>query len=162
MVKTSKIIIIDDFQNCTSSKKRNEIIEYIKQKVVKDLFNYFDVTLFNKWTDEIREFLVVMASFNEFSPSLAQKITGKPDFKDIIDSYYFMDSFLIFYSPETYKINIFLKKYWLYKQKGILSEERLENIYSIAGNYYETIVENKIKVLKYYLKAKEGDKVKKN
>ena len=134
--------------------------EEIVKLSLNDIFDYYDISMFNTWTTDIQNFLIHIAGFDEITLLLAQMVTLSSDSNLILDKCCSLGSFMIFSTPDKYTIHPFYKKYLMHKQDKLLDRDELILINRLAGNYYEMIGNHTAEAVKYYHAAEDYEKVK--
>ena len=123
-----------------------------------DVFDIFDVTIFIQWEDDIRHFMLYMASFQSFTAQMASMVTGKPNVEAILSRIMRTSSFLTFQGSDTYTVVPLFHRYLMKKQKEMCSPDFIRQQYFIAGLYYER-VDDLFHALKCYEKADDREKI---
>ena len=135
----------------------DEPIMEMKNRVYKDVFDYYDEMLFRNWSRELYTFLLQMGGFDSFTLGLASMVTGHPSVRSLIDEADRVGSFLSQKDNE-YRIEPFFRKYLRKKQERTFNESAVHNIYHNAGLYYELQSDYK-NALKYYSLCQDNGKI---
>jgi LuxR family transcriptional regulator, maltose regulon positive regulatory protein len=132
----------------------------MRDRVEKDIFDYFDITLFNEWSVEIQKFLLYMAGFPTFTIPLAQMVVVKSEEEivAILNKIFEIGSCIRLRKKGVYVIAPFFASYLLYKQKQKFSKESIKRIYNNAGVYYEGELDI-VNALACYSKADNTEKM---
>ncbi|BBF41640.1 ATP-dependent transcriptional regulator, MalT-like, LuxR family [Lachnospiraceae bacterium KM106-2] len=88
IVNRLKKYSIDELQ------KSNTLMKEFKFWVIQDIYIYFDQRLFNRWEEDIREFLIEIAGFEVFTVEMADYIRGRNDSETILHKIMKVGSFI--------------------------------------------------------------------
>lgn len=91
------------------------------------MYKYFNNTLYDKWPDRLRKFLMAMANFDSFNIEFAEMVTMLSNISGIIEEASRVGSFLVKHEDGTYEMREELKDYLLWKQLLADDKESLNN-----------------------------------
>lgn len=86
----------------------------LKEKALKDVFDYYDEAVAHIWSRELYLFLIQMGGFESFSLGLASMVSGYHDVQQLIREANKTGSFLEL-NEEKYVVTPFFQKYLSYK-----------------------------------------------
>lgn len=149
-----------------SGYSTSEMKKKILPLLLKDLYDFFDIELIEKWDEDVVDFLIEVGVFPYFSAEFANYVRNREDSISIIEKIKSIGSFLsifelseIGYTNAKYKTFSFFRQYLKYKQDNLLGSSRKEEIYYRAGVYFEKNREFSM-ALECYNSAGEKDKIK--
>lgn len=132
--------------------------EIVREAARRDMFQYYNQALYEKWPPAMRELLMAMANFKSFSVELAENVTENKQINNLLNIAMGVGDFLIKHEDGTYEMLPMLKKYFLWKQSLEENREMQKNIFSKAALYYENN-EQIEEALFYYNKAGDMEAV---
>lgn len=139
-------------------KDKDNSVRDTRDKILKDIYDIFDVSLIPNWSNKVKEFITIMIGFKKFSVKLAEYVSGFDNVESIIKEMMDIGSFLEYIPPDSYEFHFFLVPYFLLKQDKCYSQKQIQGIYEKAARYYEE--EGDIaSALSYYSKADNVDKI---
>ncbi|NCB94095.1 MAG: hypothetical protein EOM40_16270 [Clostridia bacterium] len=130
----------------------------IEEKVRQDFFHYCDYAFFEKWDDEMKEVLLAVCQYPEFTVEMAEMITGNSRIPSLLEYAFAVGSFMIKKNDGVYAYRFTLQRYLRWKQSVVYTKEQLKENYERAALYYE-IHDQIALALKYYEQAGNQNKV---
>lgn len=158
ILKESKGWILGISMVVNHLKHGEELNAEIIERARFDVYDIFDVMLFNRWDIEVRRFLMAMANFSEFTEEMAHMVTGKKNLAMFIRELQRMGSFIIFIPPDTYKIQKSFREFLIRKKEDTYSKDIIARHYQNAALYYE-LHDNIAKALAYYHLSGDNEKL---
>lgn len=143
-------------------RKLIESAEYSKNiynEVKRDLFIYYDETVYRRYDDDIRSLLLCMASFEEgFSLELARMVSGNSNAGELIEEIMKTSTMLRFDSDENYNFWPVFRKCLLWEMQHEMNENDQKEIFKRAALYFE-LHDDIGKALIFYSKADDSHKI---
>ncbi len=110
------------------------------EKSRTDIWDYFDVYVYDQWSVELQEFLLAVSIVERFDLSLAQQITKKKDVGRLIQQAQETGNFLIEFRTNEQSVYEF-RTPMKYSMRRLLSarysQDYINELYYSAGNSYE-------------------------
>lgn len=139
---------------------RNEVYsKSVQNKAIKDFWSCMDISVFQRLSMAMQEFLLDISILDKFTISLACMVTGKSNAQKYLSLMAKATSFINFIPPSTYEF-VFqqFSEYLRYKLRENFSQEHINQLYQNAGLHYE-LEGDIINALKYYSIVKNIDKI---
>ncbi len=127
-------------------------------KALRELYHYFDYSIWQIWNDTLVTALLATCEFETYTVELIERITGLPKLADLIEYAYSIGNFVTHLGNHVYRLDGILRDYVKWKRSFVYTQDDFMNLYRTAAAYYEEIDEVEL-ALKYYNKAKMYDKL---
>ena len=139
-------------------QNKDSYSEIIREAVRRDVFQYYNQALYEKWPPDMREFLMTMANFKSFCVELAETVAKNKQVINLLDIAMTLGDFLTKHEDGTYEMLPLLRQYFLWKQSLNGNQEIQKCIFHRAALYYENN-EQIEEALFYYNKVEDMEAV---
>jgi len=130
----------------------------VREAVRRDVFQYYNQALYERWPHDVRELLMAMANFKSFCVELAENVTANKNVTSLLNTAMALGDFLIKHEDGNYEMLPMLEKYFLWKQSLDQNREMQKRIFERAALYYEN--KNQIEeALFYYNEVEDREAV---
>ncbi len=126
--------------------------------VKRELFFYFDESVFRRFEPSLRQLLVSLAPFDSFPMELAKMVSGNHDAGELLGSIQRDTTMLLFDGLDTYRFWPIFRDFLTWEMQQALTNEEIRSLYSRAALYYE-LKDELSKSLHFYSLAMEQSKV---
>ncbi len=126
--------------------------------VQRELFFYFEETVYRRFELPLRQLLVGLAPFETFDAELAKLASGDSRVNDLISQLLHDTTMLLFDGVETYHFWPIFRSFLLWEMKQDCTVEQQNDIYSRAGLYYE-LHDDYTRAMDCYIQSGEHAKV---
>ena len=126
--------------------------EIVKENVERDIYHYFDQTLFMEWDEELKQVLLAIAEFPEYDMEFMEFITGNGNLMEVLERAWSIGNFLYKDDNGIYHMRQKLASFLKWKRELVYSRAYINELYGRAAIYYE--MHNQIdQALFYYDKS---------
>lgn len=102
-----------------------------------ELFHFYEKAFFELWKEPVREMLLAVCRYPEFSPELAELLSERRDVAELLEYCRNIGSFLERKRPGVYTLRDELQRFLCWKQEILWSSARIEENYRRAGYYFK-------------------------
>ena len=136
-----KIFVIDDLYLVETQEEKNAFEQLIDAlSIRKDLWVYYNTSVYDQWCVELQEFLSAVSIVEQFDLSLAQQITKNKDVGKLIQQAQKTGNFLIEIRKKeqsVYELRTPMKYSMRRRLSARYSQDYINELYYSAGNSYE-------------------------
>lgn len=132
--------------------------EEVIQAAALDTFHYFENSFYDQWDDELRQVLMPMACFPNFTIQLAEMVSGNGHIPALLEKSRAVGDFLIKNKDDAYEYRPVLKDFFNWKMHIEYDKTQMKEIYERAALYYE--IQGEVQeALHYYEEADNQNKI---
>lgn len=122
--------------------------ETVRENIERDIYHYFDQTLFREWDEELKQVLMAVAGFPEYDMEFMELVTGNGKLVEVMERAWSIGNFLYKDDNGIFRMRPQLAAFLKWKREFVYNHEYISELYNRAAIYHE--MHNQVAQALYY------------